>query len=164
MGIYITLRGSISSNPERTTLRRCWRSQIIHREVLQQRTSSLNVKRFFKIKENQIPQVKEFSAFLLMGRCKSLEVLKSFLWYASHLFVARILCFHLLSSISPAHHLQWLQLLMAMTSFVYWYGRKYSISHTFDFVLEEHFHWRLDISGNLRSFSWIQSPRENNHL
>ena len=28
---------------------------------------------------------------------------------------------------SPAHHPWWLQLLMTVTSFVYWYGRKYSI-------------------------------------
>ena len=34
------------------------------------------------MKENQISQVKEFSAFLGMGRCKSLGSLKSFLWYA----------------------------------------------------------------------------------
>ena len=38
-----------------------------------------NVKRLSLIKENQIPQVKEFSAFLCMGRCKSLGSLKSFL-------------------------------------------------------------------------------------
>ena len=33
-------------------------------EVLQQRAGSLNLKRLLQIKENQISQVKEFSAFL----------------------------------------------------------------------------------------------------
>ena len=32
-----------------------------------------------ELKENQISQVKEFSTFLLIGRCKSLGSLKSFL-------------------------------------------------------------------------------------
>ena len=34
--------------------------------VLQQRTGSLNIKRLLLMKENQIAQVKEFSAFLYM--------------------------------------------------------------------------------------------------
>ena len=38
------------------------------------------IKRFLLIKENWIFQVKEFSAFLCMGRCKSLGPLKSYLW------------------------------------------------------------------------------------
>ena len=42
-------------------------------------TISLNVKRLLLIKENQISQVKEFSTFLYMGRCRSLGSLKSFL-------------------------------------------------------------------------------------
>ena len=37
------------------------------------------------IKENQVSQVKEFSAFLCMGRCKSLGLLKPSLSYASQL-------------------------------------------------------------------------------
>ena len=40
---------------------------------------SQNVKRLSLIKENQISQIKEFSAFLCMERCKSLGSLKSFL-------------------------------------------------------------------------------------
>ena len=52
---------------------------------------SLAIKRLWLIKENQISQVKEFSAFLCMGRCKSLGSLKSFLWYASQLSGAYIL-------------------------------------------------------------------------
>ena len=43
--------------------------------VLQQRAGSLHVKRLLLIKGNQISQVKEFSAFPCMGRCKSLEPL-----------------------------------------------------------------------------------------
>ena len=42
-------------------------------------------------------QVMEFSAFLCMGRCKSLGSLKSFLWYVPHLSRASILYFHILS-------------------------------------------------------------------
>ena len=37
------------------------------------------------MKGSQISQVKEFSTFLFMGRCKSLGSLKSFLAYASQL-------------------------------------------------------------------------------
>ena len=50
-----------------------------YREVLQRRVGSLNSKKLLLIKENQITQVKEFSAFLCMGRWKSLGSLKSFL-------------------------------------------------------------------------------------
>ena len=37
----------------------------------------LNIERLLLIKENQTSQVNEFSAFLCMGRCKSLGLLKS---------------------------------------------------------------------------------------
>ena len=43
---------------------------------------SLNVKILLLIIENQIPQVKEFNAFLYVGWCRSLGSLKSFSWYA----------------------------------------------------------------------------------
>ena len=46
--------------------------------VLQQRTSSLEHQKIM-LKENQISQVKEFSTFLCMGRCRNLGSLKSFL-------------------------------------------------------------------------------------
>ena len=38
-----------------------------------------NIKRLLFIKENQISQVKEFSTFLRMGRCRSLGLWKSLL-------------------------------------------------------------------------------------
>ena len=38
-------------------------------------------KGYLLIKENQITQTEEFSAFLSVGRCKSLGSLKWFLWY-----------------------------------------------------------------------------------
>ena len=50
-------------------------------------------KRFWLIKENQISPVKEFSAFLYMGRCQSLGSLKPFLWQAPQLCGANIACF-----------------------------------------------------------------------
>ena len=52
---------------------------------LQQGEGSLNIKRLLLIMENQISQVKEFSALLCMGRLKSLGLLKLFLSYASQL-------------------------------------------------------------------------------
>ena len=41
-------------------------------EALRQGTGSLNVLRLLLTKENQITQIKEFSAFLHKGRCKNL--------------------------------------------------------------------------------------------
>ena len=49
------------------------------REFLRHRPSSWKIRGLLLIKENQTSQVKEFSAFLCMGRCKSLDSLKSFL-------------------------------------------------------------------------------------
>ena len=71
-----SLEDNISSNPERTALRRPG-EEPDYIEVLQQRAGSLNIKRLLLINGNQISQVKEFSAFLYMGRCKSLGSLKS---------------------------------------------------------------------------------------
>ena len=73
--------------------------------VLQQRAGSLNIKILLLIRENQISQVKEFSAFLCMERCKSLCSLKSFLWYVLQLTGAIILCFHSILSSLRAHQL-----------------------------------------------------------
>ena len=83
-----------------STLRDCSkevRGELGSTEVLQQRAGSWNIKRLLLIKENQISQVKEFSAFLCMRRCKSLGSLKSFLCYAPQLSGASILCFLILS-------------------------------------------------------------------
>ena len=51
-------------------------------DFLQQKPGSRNIQSLLLIKENQTSQVNEFSAFLCMGRCKSLGSLKLFLWYA----------------------------------------------------------------------------------
>ena len=59
---------------------------------MQQRAESLNSKTLLLIKENQASQVKEFSAFVCMGRCKSLGSLKPFLSYASQPSGVSILC------------------------------------------------------------------------
>ena len=72
---------SISSNPDRTALRKQGEDPC-YMEVLRQRADSLNIKRLLIMKENQISQVKEFGAFLCMGRCKSLGSLKSVLSFA----------------------------------------------------------------------------------
>ena len=47
---------------------------------------------FLGVRENQISQVKEFSAFLCVGRCKSLGSLKSFLSHAPQLSGASVSC------------------------------------------------------------------------
>ena len=78
------------------------------------RAGSLNVKSVLLIKENQTSQVKEFSAFLCMGRCRSLGSLKSLLWFASQLSGA----------FSP-----WVPRgSPAQISLVYWHASKYSAS------------------------------------
>ena len=76
-GIFRTssLGGSISQNPEKTAPRRQWGRDRLYRS-LQQKAGNPNLKR---LKENQICQVEVFSAFLYMGRCKSLGSWKSFL-------------------------------------------------------------------------------------
>ena len=116
----------------------------------------LNIKRLLLIKENQITQVKGFSAFLCMGRYRNLGSLRQFLSHAPQLpgASASILCSHILSfrssgltvgsgyslmaatwqvflsefpQGSPTHHQWWLQSLMTITFFVYQFGKKYSI-------------------------------------
>ena len=59
--------------------------------LLQQRAGSLNVKSLLLIKETRY--LKELSAFLCMGRYKSLGSLKSCLWYIAQLCGASLLCF-----------------------------------------------------------------------
>ena len=102
-----SVRDSISSNVERT-LRRRQGEEPGYIEGLQQRAGRLNIKRVLRIKENQTSQVKEFSTFLCMGRCKSLGWLKSFLLQAFQLFCVSILCFHILSSVG-AYRREWLK-------------------------------------------------------
>ena len=46
-------------------------------EVLQWKAGNLSIQRLLVVKEHQISQVKEFSASLYMGQCKSLGSLKS---------------------------------------------------------------------------------------
>ena len=72
LGVFRTLgpRDSISCDPERTAPRRQW-EESDYRDVLQQRASSLNIKRLLWIKRNQITQVKELNNFLCIGRRKS---------------------------------------------------------------------------------------------
>ena len=60
------------------------------------------------MKENQISQVKVFSAFPCMGRCKSLSSLKLLLSYASQLSGASILGFSHPEFLS-AHSREWVQ-------------------------------------------------------
>ena len=70
--------GNILSNPERTAPKSRG-GEPGNTGVLQERAGGLSIKRLLLIKENQICQVKEFNAFLCMGRCKSLGSRKSFL-------------------------------------------------------------------------------------
>ena len=79
--------------------------------VLQQRADSWNIKKLLLIKENQTSQAKEFSAFLCMGRCKSLGSLQSFLRCAPQLPGARSLFFPILSPLrgTACGGLRWLR-------------------------------------------------------
>ena len=91
------LGDSISKDYERTALRRQG-EQPGYIEALQQRASTLDIKILLLIKENQISQVKEFSAFVCMVRCKSLDSLKSFFSYDLS-YLGPVSCvFHILSS------------------------------------------------------------------
>ena len=99
--------GTISNNPEKTALRRQGKEPG-HTEDLKQRAGNLNIKGLLLIKESQMSQAKEFSAFLCMRRCKSLGSLKAFLSYPSQLSGASILCFHILNS-PGTHCREWLQ-------------------------------------------------------
>ena len=66
---------SLSRNPERAAPGK--QGEEPGYEVVQQWTRSLNIKRLLLIKGNLLSKVKEFSAFLWRGRCKSLGSLKS---------------------------------------------------------------------------------------
>ena len=81
MGIFRTSSpgDSISSNPERTAPGRQGVGSQVIQTFCNKGQAVGNIKRLLLIKENQISQGKEFSAFLCMGRCKSLGSLKSFL-------------------------------------------------------------------------------------
>ena len=83
---------SISSDPERTIMEKTGEEPDCI-EAWQQSTGRLNIKRLLLIRENHVTQVKEFSAFLYMGRSKTLGLLESFLLYASQLSWANSLRF-----------------------------------------------------------------------
>ena len=90
VGIFRTSSpgGSISSHPKRTAQRS---SQVIQKFC--NKRQIVWTSRVLLIKENQISQVKELSAFLCMGRCMGLGSLKSFPSYAPHLTRASVLWF-----------------------------------------------------------------------
>ena len=95
------------NNPERIALRRQG-EEPGYIEALEQKAGNLNIKGLLLIKESQMSQVKEFSAFLCMRRCKSLGSLKPFLWYASQL-LGPVAC--VFTSWAPlgTHCREWLQ-------------------------------------------------------
>ena len=90
MGIFRTssLGDSFSSDPERRVLRRQGKLSG-YTEICSKGQVVLISKKLLSLKENHISQVKEFRAFLYMGKCKKLGLLKSFLSYASQLSRAR---------------------------------------------------------------------------
>ena len=97
--------------------------------VLQQSPRSWNIKRLLLIKENQTSQVREFSAYLCMGRCMSLGSLKSFLWYARSLSRVSTPFFPILSSLMLTIGGSVVAGgLMATASFVCWYGKQHFLS------------------------------------
>ena len=116
---------------------------------------SQNIKRWLLITENQLPPVKELSAFLYMGRCQSLDSLIIPLICTSAVWVQCSVFPHpecpqsspwtvaadrgLLDDGYPfpswdpsgftSSSSWWPQLLATVTSIVYWFGRKYSITY-----------------------------------
>ena len=66
-------------------------------ECLQQRPGSGNFQRLMLTKETQISQVNKFSTFLCIGRCKSLDSVKSLLRDAPELHRRSVLLFSILS-------------------------------------------------------------------
>ena len=75
----LSLGHSISDNAEKLFRRGKWGARI-YRDFCNKRPGSWTIKGLLLIKENEITQIKEFSAFLCMGRCMSLGSLKSFLF------------------------------------------------------------------------------------
>ena len=71
----LSLGGSLSDS-QKGLFRR--RGEPRYTEGFQQRTRSQNIKRLLG-KKSQTSQVKEFSTFLCLGRCRGLASLKSFL-------------------------------------------------------------------------------------
>ena len=163
---------SISSNPERTALRRRGEDPSRYIEVLPQRAGSLNWccccqvasvmsdsvrphrwQWSLLIKENQVTRVKEFSASLCVGRCRSLDSLKSSLSFAFWPSQASILWFShpelpwgsqrgvaaVQWLLDPRYSPSWVPSGLTSSPWrtviaddcdirVFWYGRKYSIS------------------------------------
>ena len=111
-----SLGGGISSNPERTALRR-------RRPRLYWSFATKHMSQWLLLmKVNQISQIKECSAFLCMERCKSLGSLKSFLWYASQLLgPISILCLHIWVSSGLTSSVE------DVTDILCWCSRKYSV-------------------------------------
>ena len=138
---------SISGSLERTALRR-WGEESGYAEVCNKGQVVWTSKLFLGMKQNQLPQVKEFSTFLYMGRCKSLGSLKSLLFiYISAIWGQYPAVFHILSSsglsvgsgsslMAAGSHrhssTSWVSWRAGIADgcdiLVYWYDRKYSIS------------------------------------
>ena len=81
-------------------------------EVLQPRAGSLNIKLLSLIKENQISQVKEFSAFLYMGRCRESGLTEIFPFVCISPTWGSILCFF--TSRAPLREWEFYWLLVIM--------------------------------------------------
>ena len=130
---------SISGSLERTALRR-WGEESGYAEVCNKMQVVWTSKLFLGMKENQLPQVKEFSTFLYMGRCKSLGSLKSLLFiYISAMWGQCPAVFHILSSsglpvgsgsslMAAGSHRHSSGIADDCDLLVYWYDRKHSFS------------------------------------
>ena len=103
-----SMRDRISSYPERTASRRLGDRRARLYKVLQQRASSLNIKRLFLIRGSQVFQAKEFSTFYVWEDTRVWTHWNySFHMHLSYLEpVSRV--FHILSFLE-AHPREWLQ-------------------------------------------------------
>ena len=127
-------------------------------------------------------RVKEFRAFLCMGRYKSLGILKSFLWYASQLSGMRCVFTSWASPggvaavwwlLDSRYSPSWVPLgltsshLRAVVTgdcdiLIYWCGRKYSISHSHQEFKEQNEN-SLSMSVYSSVFLWNRK-NSSNHL
>ena len=139
---------SISSNTERTALR--WAVG----EARLYRSYAKNAKSWLLFKENQIPQVKEFSTFLCMGRCKGLGSLKACLWYVPHLSGASTLHFNILSILRLTSSHGGLESLITMTSLWTDTSRNTPFLTVSPFGFSHCFEWTAWVFHNLAPFTF----------
>ena len=148
-----SLGESVSDSPENLL----WGGQgeLAYIGILQQKASSWEHQKWLLIKDIVYVKLRNLVLFCVWEDARvwthwnhSFDMCFSYLGPESHIFISSVSSglalesgYSLIAAInrgrysflheflqgSPAHHSRWLQSLMTVTSFVYWYGRKYSM-------------------------------------